>query len=151
MREALSELDELRLRLRELMDLDEEAYAALMSRYKLPKETPEQQEQRAAEIETALRRAAEVPLESARTAVRLLQVLGPVAESANRNAISDAGAAALLAEAAARASLLNVRTNASLMKDRQAADQYLRSMEEIETQATTLGPAALSAAVARIG
>ncbi len=151
MGEALSELDELRLRLRELMDLDEEAYAALMSRYKLPKETPEQQEQRAAEIETALRRAAEVPLESARTAVRVLQVLGPVAESANRNAISDAGAAALLAEAAARASLLNVRTNASLMKHRQAADQYLRSMEEIETQATTLGRAALSAAVARIG
>lgn len=151
MREALSKLEDLKLQLRDLMQQDEEAYGALMACYKLPKESEQQQQRRVTEIEVALRHAAEVPLESARATIRVLQVLGPVARSANRNVISDAGAAALLAEAAARASLLNVRTNASLMKDREAAEEYLRVMQEVEDQAVTLGREALSAAVARIG
>ncbi|MDP9378899.1 MAG: glutamate formimidoyltransferase [Chloroflexota bacterium] len=150
LRTALEELEGLRKRLRGLMDKDEEAYGALMAQYKLPKETPEQQEGRSAAVESALRHAADVPLDTARTAVRVLRVLGPVARSANRNAISDAGAGALLAEAAARASLLNVRVNASLMKDREAAENYLSRMQEVESEAGEAARSVLSDVLARI-
>jgi glutamate formiminotransferase/formiminotetrahydrofolate cyclodeaminase len=151
MRVALTELEGLRLRLRELMDADEAAYGALMAQYKLPKDSPEAQQARAAAIESALHHATEVPLQTARAALRVLHALGPVARSANRNAISDAGAAALLAEAAARASLLNVRINAGPMKDRRAAETYLASMRETEREATQAASAVLAEVIARVG
>ena len=137
MQDTLQETERLRRRLRELMDVDEQAYSALMAQYKLPRDTLEQKDTRAAAVESALRHAAEVPLETARTCIEVLRWLEPVARDANVNVISDAGAGALLSEAAARAALLNVRVNASLLKDREAAARYLVALADTDVEATT--------------
>lgn len=98
----------------ELMALareDAQAYDEVVAARRLPKETDEQKAHREERISAANRRAAEVPMRTARAAARLLEAMPELAEKGNPNAASDAGAAALLLEAAAQAALLNVAIN----------------------------------------
>jgi len=101
---------------REFLDLareDSEAYEGVLEARRLPKETPEQKTERGQRIAAANRLAAEIPMRTARTAARLLSTLPELARKGNPNAASDAGAAALLLEAAAEGALLNVAINLS--------------------------------------
>jgi glutamate formiminotransferase/formiminotetrahydrofolate cyclodeaminase len=85
--------------------------------YKLPKENPEQTAARDAAIQAALMKAAEVPLETARACVAVAKLAAVCAQKGNANAVSDAGGAALLAEAACKGAAYNVRINVSSMTD----------------------------------
>lgn len=98
-------------RLRELKDEDAAAYTLVSDAYKLPKETPEQLATRDAAIQAGLMKAAEVPLETARWCSEVATLAAICAEKGNTNAASDAGVAALLAEAACRGAAYNVRIN----------------------------------------
>ena len=90
---------------------DAAAYDEVVAARRLPKDTEPLKAERAARLQTANRRATEVPLATARLAVGLLARLPELSEKGNPNAASDAGSAALLLEAAARGALLNVRIN----------------------------------------
>ncbi|HKZ70485.1 MAG TPA: cyclodeaminase/cyclohydrolase family protein, partial [Anaerolineales bacterium] len=59
-----------------------------------------------------------------------------VAEKGNVNAISDAGSAAGLALASARAAALNVRINAGQVKDRETAKLWLTEIASLEHSAS---------------
>lgn len=96
---------------------DSEAYDDVVAARKLPKDTDEQKAVRAERIARANRRAAEVPMRTARSAVRLLAALPELVEKGNPNAASDVGAAALLLDACAEGALLNVGINLSGIED----------------------------------
>ena len=100
-----------------LVERDAASYAAVRAAYHLPKETAAEQAARANAIRTALIHAAEVPLESARTAVEVAALAAALAERGNSNAVSDACVAALMAEAACKAAVLNVRINVASLND----------------------------------
>ena len=102
-------------RLAELKDEDAAAYALVSDAYKLSKETPEQSVLRDTAIQAALMKAAEVPLETARLSAEVATLAATCAEKGNTNAASDAGVAALLAEASCRGAAYNVRINVSAM------------------------------------
>ncbi len=104
-------------RLRELMREDTEAYDAMVAARRLPKETDDDKAARASAMETAARRATEVPMETARAASGLLSRVALVAEKGNPNAASDAGVAALLLAASAQGALLNVGINLTSIAD----------------------------------
>lgn len=104
-----------------LVQRDANAYGKVSAAYKLPKESPE----RPAAIEAALVDAAIVPLETARLCAEVAELAAVAAEDGNANALSDAGVAALLAEAGARAAAYNVRINAQSMTDRAAAAKFV--------------------------
>lgn len=106
-----------RLELQRLAREDSDAYDAVVAARRLPKETPDQQRLRARKTSEANRLAAEVPMRTARAAVRLLGALPELVKKGNPNAASDAGAAALLLEAAAHAALLNVAINLAGIDD----------------------------------
>jgi formiminotetrahydrofolate cyclodeaminase len=106
-----------RQELQRLAREDSEAYDEVVAARRLPKETPDQQRVRARKTSEANRLAAEVPMRTARAAVRLLGALPDLAKKGNPNAASDAGAAALLLEAAAHAALLNVAINLGGVED----------------------------------
>jgi glutamate formiminotransferase/formiminotetrahydrofolate cyclodeaminase len=120
MRDIARRAADLSQRLNELVALDAQSYAAVSSAYKLPKDTPEQQEQRAAAITAALIGAREVPLETARAAAEVASLAEIAATRGNANAVSDAGVAALLAEAACRGAAYNVRINVASLSDPEA-------------------------------
>ncbi len=107
-------------RLGELKDEDAAAYALVSDAYKLPKETPEQVTARDRAIQAALMKAAEVPLETARYCSEVATLAATCADKGNTNAASDAGVAALLAEAACRGAAYNVRINVSAMPEKAA-------------------------------
>ena len=97
---------------------DAAAYAFVSDAYKLPKDSPEQQAARDAAIEQALVKAAETPLESAVACARVAELAAVCADKGNTSAASDAGVSALLAEAACRGAVYNVRINVAAMKDK---------------------------------
>lgn len=101
-----------------LIDADAEAFAPLSKAYGIPKDDPA----RAEVMETALKRAAEPPMEIMRKCVKALDVISEYAAKGSALAISDAGCAAALARAAADAAALNVRINTKSMTDHKVAN-----------------------------
>ena len=99
------------------MEADANAYSRVITAYKLPKDAPEEQAEREKAIQSALKDAADVPFQITHTCAEVLALAQPVAAKGNKNAASDAGAAALLAEAGMRAAALNVEINLILIKD----------------------------------
>jgi methenyltetrahydrofolate cyclohydrolase len=116
-REALTEAEAARARLAALMAEDEQAYAAYTAATRLPRGTEEEQRERARAMQAALRRAAGPPLAMAGVCRRVLDLAGVVAGAGNPLLASDAGVAALLAEAGLRASAVNVRVNLGHLRD----------------------------------
>lgn len=97
---------------------DAAAYTAVMTAYKLAGDTPDAAAAKKVAVDQALLGAAEVPLETARACVRVLDLAVAVAERGNTNAVSDAGVAALMAEAACRGAIYNVRINVASLEDK---------------------------------
>jgi len=117
MQRIVAEAHSLRTTLTALVQRDAASFEGVRLAYRLPQESDEQQATRSTAIREALIHAAEVPLETARTAVEVAALAVSVAERGNRNAVGDACVAALLAEAACRAAVLNVRLNVSSLDD----------------------------------
>lgn len=104
-------------RLAALMDEDAAAFDGMVAARKLPKETDDEKAARSRAMQDAAKRAAEVPMETARCAAMLLSRVPLVAEKGNPNAASDAGVAALFLASAAEGALLNVGINLGSISD----------------------------------
>lgn len=95
----------------ELATEDSDSFDAVMSSFKLSKETEEDKEVRRDAIRSATLNAAKVPFETACYALELLEILPDLASKGNANAVSDVGVAGLLASAACKGALFNVQIN----------------------------------------
>ena len=118
MREAALRAADLGNRLTALAREDADAYGAVSAAYRLPKEPADAAAARARAIADALLGAARVPLDTARAAAEVAELAAICAEQGNANAVSDAGVAALMAEAACRGAAYNVRINVAALDDR---------------------------------
>jgi glutamate formiminotransferase/formiminotetrahydrofolate cyclodeaminase len=135
MQSIVESADKLRADLTQAVADDSAAFDAVMEAFKLPKQTPEQQQARGEAVEQAYLHAAEVPLRVARAAVATLGLAAIAAERGNLNAISDAGSAAHLAKAALAGAALNVRANAAAIQDRAIAGSWLKELQGLEARA----------------
>ena len=115
---------------------DAAAFAAVSDAYKLPKEPEPASTARQAAITAALLQAAAVPLETARACARVAQLAAVVAERGNSNAASDAGVAALLAEAGARGASYNVRINVASLDDKSQGAALLEEIGRVMNEAS---------------
>ena len=151
MKEAALKAVSLGNTLTSLVKRDAEAYTLVSEAYKLPKEPADAAARRAEAVTNALLKAAEVPLETARASVEVAQIAALVAEKGNTNAVTDAGVAALLAEAACKGADYNVRINVSALEDRSMgtnlADEsrkLVRTVAEIAAKVAARVEASLS-------
>jgi glutamate formiminotransferase/formiminotetrahydrofolate cyclodeaminase len=128
-----------------LVKRDAEAYSRVSEAYKLPKEPADAAARRGDAVTTALLRAAEVPLETARASIEVAQLAVLVAEKGNANAISDAGVAALLAQAACRGAAYNVRVNVQALDDKSKGAGPAREAEQLVKKAGELAERVASA------
>ena len=122
-------------RLIELADADTASFDAVMAAYRLPKAADEEKTARSHAIQSALRGATEIPLETLRACADALEHARVVAEYCNRSAESDVGVAIGLLKAAATGAAANVRINLGGLKD-----EGFKSATEAET-ARLLEPA----------
>jgi formiminotetrahydrofolate cyclodeaminase len=111
--------EKLRVELEELVTLDAQAYGAVAAAMKLPQEGEAQKRERKMVLQAALKEAASVPEKVALAAVEVARLSLPAAEKGNLYAVSDAGVAALLADAAAQAAALNVKINLTWIEDKE--------------------------------
>jgi glutamate formiminotransferase/formiminotetrahydrofolate cyclodeaminase len=125
MREAGLVASSLVTELTSLAARDAAAYEKVAEAYRMPKVPEDAAAARQAAIDAALLGAAEVPLFTARACARVAELAASVATKGNANAVSDAGVAALLAEAACRGAAYNVRINVAALADRGAGASYV--------------------------
>ena len=151
MKELAASAVSLGARLSALVKEDADSYALVSSAYKLPKDTPEQAAARDAAIQAALTKAAEVPLETARASVAVAKLAATCAQKGNSNAVSDAGVAALLAEASCKGAAYNVRINVSSMKDPQRGKALAAEAARLVHECASAAIDAISAVERAIG
>jgi glutamate formiminotransferase/formiminotetrahydrofolate cyclodeaminase len=136
--QIIQEAEQLRAQLSAAVDEDAEAFDRVMTALRLPKDSEEQKQARAEALEQATRLAGEVPLAVAQDSVEVAKLAGEIAAIGNLNAITDAGVAVELAQAAVRGAGLNVRINAESLGDRELAQDWAKRWAELESQAAKL-------------
>jgi formiminotetrahydrofolate cyclodeaminase len=110
---------------------DIEAYNKVMDAYGLPRETEEEKKKRRETIQSALKGATEPPFKMAELAGDVLELSKECALSGNSHAVTDAGASAILAQAAARTALLNVDINLSSISDSDFVEEKRRKRNDL--------------------
>ena len=113
----LAEADQLRGELRRLVDEDAAAYEGVSRAYKIPKDTAG----RAQAIDEALLAAARPPAEVVKRGRRLLALAQTIEQIGNKNAVSDARVAGMLARTAIDGATENVNANLAGMSDQARA------------------------------
>ena len=117
------------------IDADSEAYNNVFAAFKLPKETDEEKTERNNQIQEATKIAAEIPMEVARKAVDIMDVITQVADQGNQNAITDACVAIMTARTAAISAILNVKINLSSIKDIEYVALMTQEANYLESEA----------------
>ena len=135
MQSILEQAESLRAGLTAAIQQDAAAFTEVMSAFKLPKDTPEQQARRAQIVEAATLEAARVPLEVAGKALEILELAYQVISKGNLNAISDGASGAALARAALSGAGYNVRINVTSLVDHAAGQALLEALRQLERRA----------------
>ncbi|MEV6135474.1 cyclodeaminase/cyclohydrolase family protein [Nocardia sp. NPDC051990] len=123
-----------------LADADAAAFTAVGHAYKLPKGSPEQAAARTDAIAAALLEAARVPAAVVDEADEVLSLATELLPIGNPNVVTDIGAAADAARAAATSSQLNIEINVGSLSAEQAAKfaSVLIRIDEITARADAL-------------
>ena len=114
---ALDELRRAAQSLTEAIDHDAASYDAVLAAMRLPQGDAEEQRKRDAAIQSATRRAAEVPMQVAEAAVALHERLGQLESVAAASMRSDLRVGRWMAAAGARGALENVAVNLESLDD----------------------------------
>lgn len=122
-------------KLLELVDEDTEAFNRIMAVFSMPKSTPEEKAARSAALERATLYATEVPLRTMQTSYETFDLIEAMAKDGNPNSVSDAGVGALAARAAVLGAQLNVKINASSLKDKEKAESLISQAAIISQKA----------------
>lgn len=101
----------------ELMNKDKEAFLILMSTFKLPKESIDEEKVRNEKIQEGYQGALAVPLLVAEESYKIYEYIDIASKLGNKNVISDAGVSVLMLQASIESAILNVRINLSGIKD----------------------------------
>lgn len=102
---------------------DSAAFEKVITAYALPKDTPKDKAARGAAIADAAAGAARPPADLMAASVRLVGLAEELLPVANKNVISDIGAAAAAISAAAVTAALNIEANLAAIKDKALVEE----------------------------
>jgi len=115
-----------------LIDMDTEAFNAIMEAFGLPQKNDDEKIKRTLAIQRATRNAMEIPFRVMQVSYESMEVLMAMAKTGNPNSVSDAGVGALAARSAVLGAALNVRINAGSLTDKEYASQLLKKVTLLE-------------------
>lgn len=121
-----------------LVDEDTNAFNKIMDAFGLPKNSEEEKAARDAAIQDATRFATEIPFLTMEKALASMEVIKAMAEIGNPNSVTDAGVGALCARSAVMGAFLNVKINASGLKDKEFVNDINARGAAIEQKAKDL-------------
>jgi len=144
--EVSEEMKEVALRAQELkdglllaVDEDTRAFNQVMEAFRLPKGSEDQAKKKEAAVEKASRQATLVPLSVLEKCGPLLELARTVAQKGNKNSLSDAGVAAVAAEAAAAGAFYNVKINLPGIQDESFKKEVSKKAGELVKKAVQIG------------
>lgn len=126
--------DELSSLFLRLVNDDAESYKAVMTAFKLPKETDVEKEIRRKTIEGAFKQATSVPLTVLENLSRLPDLFRMALEHGNPNCLADVGVGINLMRAAATGAANNIRVNLKNFVNREEAEMLLTHTEDLYSQ-----------------
>ena len=138
-------------RLLDAVDEDTAAFNGILEAMRLPKASDAEKALRDGALEAANKRAAEVPLSSAKACVEAARLCVDAAEKGNVNSVSDAGVGALMARSGAVGAAFNVLINLAGVKDRLFAERLEKEAKDLITEAETIEARAIAKVRATIG
>ena len=118
-----------------LVDEDTRAFNRIMDALGLPKGSDTEKAARENAMQAATRYAIEIPFRVMKTSFESMEVIKAMAETGNPNSVSDAGVGALAARSAVMGAFLNVKINASGLKDKDFVQKILTEGAEIQAKA----------------
>lgn len=138
-------------RLEELVKADMESFDSFMAAYRLPKGTEEEKAVREAAVQKALKSSTDTPMEIARVCLKALKVTEQLSKIGNKMAISDAGVAALAAEAALNGVLLSADANIPSISDRDYVNRIVDEKKALVMEAGRLKEKTLAVVRQKMG
>jgi glutamate formiminotransferase/formiminotetrahydrofolate cyclodeaminase len=139
MREMKQAVEGLRTRLLGLARQDSEAFEAVMRARRMADGTAEEKALRERTLAAAELEAARVPLATAGACLEVVEQAALAARLGNPNAVTDAGTAGLLAQAAAAGALLNVEINLKSMAPSADKNSVETELQRIRTALAQAG------------
>jgi formiminotetrahydrofolate cyclodeaminase len=117
MKAISSDAKNYRIKLTGDIDRDSDAFNAVMAAFRLPKATDQEKSKRTQAIQDSFRTAALVPLEVAKSGYEIMDLAEKAVKKGNKNAITDALVAAMMARTAVLSALYNVKINLGSITD----------------------------------
>lgn len=118
-----------------LVDEDTNAFNKIMDAFGMPKKSDEEKAARSAAIQEATKFATEVPLQTMQKSMEAFEVCRAMVEWGNPASVTDGGVGALAARSAVMGAHLNVKINASSLKDEAFKNEILAKAAAIEAAA----------------
>ncbi len=118
-----------------LVDEDTNAFNKIMDAFALPKSDEAEKSARTKAIQEATLYATEIPLKTMKVAFSAFDLIETMAREGNPNSVSDAGVGAIAIRGAIYGAYLNVRINASGLKDKPAAENLINQAQELFNKA----------------
>lgn len=138
MQDLMARSEEARAALEKLLQDDTTAYNRVIAAYRMPRETDDEAAARTAAVQAGLIVAANVPLEICRVALDVCRLSRVAAELGNPQAVTDAGIAAVLGEAAVVGAALNVKINLGSIQDAAYVAAAASEIEALQAEAAAL-------------
>ena len=132
-REIKKDVLAIRKRLFRAIEEDAKSYETVLRAFRLPKNTEKQRLIRTKAIQKAYQKATVTPQLVCQQSMRLLGYSHILIQKGNPNAVSDAGVAAFLADAAVKGGSINICINLSPIRDksfRKKMDLLVRTLEK---------------------
>jgi glutamate formiminotransferase/formiminotetrahydrofolate cyclodeaminase len=133
------------------VDEDTSAFNRVMEAFRLPGKSPEEAAAKEAAVQEATRRATEVPLSVLERSLEVLDLAEETARQGNPNSVSDAGVAALCAEACAAGACLNVGINLKNLTDKAWVEETRAKAAELRARASQRARGILREVEGKIG
>lgn len=120
-----------------LVDEDTRSFNRIMDAFGMPKKNDEEKALRSQAIQDATKYAIEVPFKTMQKAAEVFDICEAMVDTGNPNSVSDAGVGALCARSAVMGAYLNVKINASSLKDKTFAEGILAQADQLQQDAQT--------------
>ena len=114
-----------------LVDEDTNSFNKIMDAFGLPKTSEQEKNIRSKAIQDATKYAIEVPYKTMCKAFEAFELCNAMVDIGNPNSVSDAGVGALCIRSAVMGAYLNVKINASSLKDKVFVDDILQKADDL--------------------
>ena len=138
MNEIGIEAQNLKDRLSFLVDEDTNAFNKVMDANRLSATNDEEQSSKNQAIEIANKYAIEIPLETAKKCLRVIELADTLVKKGNPNSVSDAGVAAEVALAGVSGACMNVLINLTSVEDETYCDDMRNKVADIMEKAESM-------------